>query len=88
MTGVLPWGGAERETKSWHKGEFNSGPAVGKGSSASRIQGHLHNMYHILWETKTSGGEKPSVTIQLPNFFSVKLNCVRWISEPGGRHLP
>lgn len=83
MTGVLPWGGAERETKSWHKGEFNSGKGFVSG-----IQGHLRNMYHILWETKTSGGEKPSVTIQLSNFFSVKLNCVRWISEPGGRHLP
>lgn len=53
VTRVLPWGGAERETKSWHKGEFNSGPAAWE-----RV--HLHNMYDILWETKTLGGEKPS----------------------------
>lgn len=81
MTRVLPWGGAERETKSWHKGEFNSGP-----TAWDRV--HPHNMYHILWETKTLGGGKPSGTTQLFNFFSVKLSCVRWTAEPGGKHLP
>lgn len=56
---MLPWElVAEHETKFWRKVEFNSGSVCGK-AFVIRTKTHLHNTYHILWETRTSIGEKP-----------------------------